>query len=150
MKVIKLKESDLKRIVKRVLTEQKAGDEVNGIGQWMNTAQFDTFMEGLFVDGNEIHTTTGTFEKYKKLKNHTTYLFYEKMFKLGKGIVGVTAPSRLKSEASYKGALLMTKGAGLSKETKVIRPPELFFYQEEDNKKSFYCVVVPCTEKTCI
>ncbi len=129
MKVINLTESDLKRIVKRVLTEQKAGDEVIGIGQWMNTDQFDTFMEGLFVDG-PIHTTTGTFEKYKKLKNHTTYLFYEKMFKLGKGIVGVTAPSRLKEEASHKGALLMTKGAGLSKETKVIRPPELFFYQE--------------------
>lgn len=146
--VIKLKESDLYRIVKRVLTEQKAGDKVSGYGQWMNTDQFDTFMEGLFKNG-AIHTATGTFEKYKKLKKHTTYLFYEKMFKLGKGIVGVTTPSRLKAEASFKGALLMTKGAGFSK---VRQPAELFFYQEEDNrnKKIFYCVVVPCTAKTCI
>ena len=150
MKVVRLKEQDIQRIVKRVLTEQKVGDKVSGHGQWMNTDQFDTFMEGLFVDG-PIHTTTGTFEKYKKLKKHTIeFDKYEKMFKLGKGIVGVTKPSKSKEEASFQGALLMTKGAGLSK---VIRPAELFFHQEKDNnwrKKIFYCVVVPCTAKTCI
>jgi hypothetical protein len=148
--VIRLKESDIQRIVKRVLTEQKAGDKVSGHGQWMNTDQFDTFMEGLFVDG-PILIPTGKFKKYKKLKDSLLWNNdIDRMFKLGKGIVGVTKPSKSKEEASFQGALLMTKGAGLSK---VKRPAELFFYQEEDNnwkKKIFYCVVVPCTAKTCI
>jgi hypothetical protein len=148
MKTIKLKESDLYRIVKRVLNEQKAGDKVSGAGQWMNTDQFDAFMEGLFKNG-PIHTTAGKFKKYKNLKDSLLWN-NSVVFKLSKGIVGVTTPSRLNDEASFKGAMLMAKGAGFSG---VTQPAELFFYQEEDNnrnKKIFYCVVVPCTAKTCI
>jgi len=138
----KLKREAINEANIRVLTEQKAGDKVSGYGQWMNTHQFDTFVEGLFVDG-PIHTATGTFKKYKKLKDSLLWNNeIDKIFKLGKGIVGVSGPETTntqvgsQSRVDYLGRKMIKDKMASGR-----RCAAFYFWQKENDKWSFYGVV---------
>ena len=153
-KVIKLKESDIQRIVKKVLNEQEVGSGVPGVGKFIDRPQFDKFIKGLFKNG-PIKETYNVAKNYREFKSNTEWnTKIDSVFNNDKNVVGLTEP--LKSREYRNGERGVTDQAqGLAmagadlKNANVRGLPKFVFYQGEGKDLTFYAIVAPCTEETC-